>query len=366
MAVQARTKVGLSDFGTWPHYKEIVLGLRNYWYPVTWSGKIGKKPLAVSLLGDPLMFVRENGRVFAFANRCPHRGIPLSIGQQEFPATWTCRYHGWTFDLESGVLKAALTDGPDSPVCGKSRVRTYPVAERVGLVFVWMGNGKPVPVEDDIPEEFLYPKSAIVGRLSVRDGNWRYAAENSCDEGHAAYLHRYNSLWTKFSRMAGWIVSQKGGTKEGPWMVRTADEIGTVGEYPGLGRWPKFRFWNFVRGRVAVSYRLPGNIRVSYGKYNHYNWYIPIDADHHRYFQFLTMQGNGWQRLVFRLRYWLYRRWLFHVRLNGQDSWMVKLMPETEPVPLYRPDASIAAWRRLCEEARAEDGPPQLVTERNR
>jgi hypothetical protein len=33
---------------------------------------------------------------------------------------------------------------------------------------------------------------------------------------------------------------------------------------------------------------------------------------------------------------------------------MVRAMPETEPAPLYRPDASIAAWRWLCEEARGE------------
>ena len=44
----------------------------------------------------------------------------------------------------------------------------------------------------------------------------------------------------------------------------------------------------------------------------------------------------------------------FHVRLNNQDSRMVRAMPETEPAPLYRPDALIAAWRRLCEEARSE------------
>jgi len=209
-------------------------------------------------------------------------------------------------------------------------------------------------VEEDIPEEFFDPRSAIVGRLTTRQGNWRYAAENSVDEGHAAYLHRYGALWTLFTRMGGWIVSMQGGAPKGAWVVRTADEIGGVGEYPGLGRWPKFRFWNRVKGRVTVSYRLPGNICVAYGSYSHYNWYMPLDRERHHYFQFLVMQGNALQRLVFRLRYWLYRRWLFHVRLNNQDSWMVRMMPETEPAPLYRPDASIAAWRRLCETARSE------------
>ncbi len=351
-----RGKVGLTNFGSWPHYDDIVLGLRNYWYPVTWSKHLGRRPQRVELLGNAIMFYREAGLLYALHDRCPHRGIPLSVGRQEFPGTWSCAYHGWTFDLATGVVRAALTDGPESAVCGKVRVRTYPVAERAGLVFVWLGAGAPVPVEDDIPDEFLHPNSAIVGRLTVRQGNWRYAAENSVDEGHAAYLHRYGSLWTKFSRMAGWIVSRHGGQRQGDWLVRTADEVGGVGVYPGLGLWPRFEFWQRASGRVAVSYRLPGNIRVAYGSYNHYNWYVPLDKDRHHYFQFLVMQGNWWQRQVFRLRYWTYRRWLFHVRLNNQDSRMVRLMPETDPAPLYRPDASIAAWRRLTEEARGESG----------
>jgi phenylpropionate dioxygenase-like ring-hydroxylating dioxygenase large terminal subunit len=288
-----RRRVGLSDFGTWPHYGEIALGLPNYWYPVTWSRRIGAKPVRVELLGQPIMFRREAGRVYALANTCPHRGVPLSMGRQEFPGTWSCVHHGWTFDVETGVVRAALTDGPESAVCGRVRVRTFPVEERAGLVFVWMGKGAPVPVEADIPDEFLLPSSAIVGRLTIRQGNWRYAAENSVDEGHAAYLHRYKSLWTKFTRMAGWIVSLQGGNRTGDWVVRTADEIGAIGEFPGLGRWPKFRFWNRASGRVTVSYRLPGNIRVAYGPYNHYNWYIPLDRDRHHYFQFLVAQGNG-------------------------------------------------------------------------
>ena len=65
----------------------------------------------------------------------------------------SCGYHGWTYDLASGTLVAALTDGPDSPICGKVRVRTYPVEERIGIVWVYIGELDPPPVEADIPEE---------------------------------------------------------------------------------------------------------------------------------------------------------------------------------------------------------------------
>jgi hypothetical protein len=54
------------------------------------------------------------------------------------------------------------------------------------------------------------------------------------------------------------------------------------------------------------------------------------------------------------LRYWLLERWRFHVQFNNQDAWMVELMPESGPERLYRPDASITGWRRLCDNARGE------------
>jgi phenylpropionate dioxygenase-like ring-hydroxylating dioxygenase large terminal subunit len=36
-------------------------------------------------------------------------------------------YHGWTYALDDGQLVAVITDGPDSPICGKATVavKTY-------------------------------------------------------------------------------------------------------------------------------------------------------------------------------------------------------------------------------------------------
>ena len=48
-----------------------------------------------------------------------------------------------------------LSEGPESAMPGKARLRIYPTAEYKGLVFVWMGEGKPVPIEDEIPPEFF-------------------------------------------------------------------------------------------------------------------------------------------------------------------------------------------------------------------
>jgi nitrite reductase/ring-hydroxylating ferredoxin subunit len=363
-ATKARMGSRKQDLSQWPRYEAAVRGLRNYWYPVTWAGKIGRRPMTFRVCGDPVMLHRANGKVHALYDQCPHRGIPLSVGLQEFPGTWSCRYHGWTFDLETGILKAALTDGPDSRICGKVRVRTYPVEVRAGLVFIWMGQGEPVPVESDIPSAFLGPKAVIVGRVKERKGNWRLAAENGYDEGHAKMLHRYGALMTLFSRIPGWATTRAGGAPRGDWLTRVPDDVGLQGDYPGLGVWPKFKPWQRPRkrpgerGSTIVSIRLPGALEVTYGSYNHYTWYEPVDESTHRYFQFLVKDADGrLDALSFRLRYWLWRRWIFHVQFNNQDARMVELMPDTPPERFFRPDASITAWRRLCEHARGDEVP---------
>ena len=70
------------------------------------------------------------------------------------------------------------------------RIRTYPIEERAGLVFIYMGEGTPPPVEEDIPEELLEPGRIMCYRITVQGGNWRFAVENHFDDAHAQYLHR--------------------------------------------------------------------------------------------------------------------------------------------------------------------------------
>ncbi|HEY8692744.1 MAG TPA: Rieske 2Fe-2S domain-containing protein, partial [Chloroflexota bacterium] len=89
--------LGRRSWDTWPAYDAAELGLREYWYPVVWSARLGRKPVAVKVLGEDVMLLRDSdGKARALANRCPHRGVPLALGRQEFPGTWSCWYHGWT------------------------------------------------------------------------------------------------------------------------------------------------------------------------------------------------------------------------------------------------------------------------------
>jgi phenylpropionate dioxygenase-like ring-hydroxylating dioxygenase large terminal subunit len=336
----------------YPRYDSAVLGFEGFWYPVMFARDLHHKPVSLRLFGQEIMFYRDRGVAHALQDRCPHRGIPLSLGKQEFPGTFTCRYHGWTFDLESGTMVAALTDGPDSPMCGKARARIYPVAERAGILWIYNGTGTPPPVERDIPVEFLRSDAVIEGRIAERPGDWRHGAENGFDESHGKYLHR--DAWMVFFRHQPAYITTVIGPDDEPWVTRKTKTAAFFGDFPGLGTWPKKRFWKTTKGGAQVSIRLPGTLRVHYTKWIHFEWYVPTVPGEHRYLQFVLKHASGPDALLFRVRYWLHLRWIFHVHFNNQDAKVVRLMT-TPPEQLFRPDHSIIAWRRMCEQVGAEN-----------
>jgi nitrite reductase/ring-hydroxylating ferredoxin subunit len=349
----------------YPLYDEAALGLPNFWHPVAFSRRIGRKPRAVEVCGETVVLVRsEDGRVYGLLDRCPHRGIPLSMGRREFPGTLTCVYHGWTYDLATGRLLAALTDGPDSPIC-RSRgvaVRTFPVEERAGLVWVYPAEGEAPPIGPHVPPEFEAEDGVLAGRITEQVGDWRHAAEAGFDEGHAKYLHR-RTLWKLFRFLPAWSSIEVQRSEDGRWLSRRVTRRVYQDDYPDVGRWPRRKpFWKVLEGEgkksaARVSIRLPGVLRVDFrgpvlGNYTAWEFWVPTRLGRYRYLQFLTAQGGLPKRAMVRSWYWGYMRWGYHVRFNDQDTEVIRNM-RTPPERLYRPDQSIVEWRRMCEEALA-------------
>jgi nitrite reductase/ring-hydroxylating ferredoxin subunit len=359
-----------ADWSAWSTYDAAVVGFRGFWYPTVWASEVGDKPVPLTVCGERIVLVRDGDTVRGLHDRCPHRGVPLSLGRRQFPGTISCPYHGWTYDLTDGRLCAVLTDGPDSPICGRVSVATYPVEERFGLLWVYIGDvpegQQPPPVERDIPDELNDNAFVLGGRTDVRNGNWRFAAENGFDEGHAKYLHN-TALWRLFKVMPAWnktrIVEKDG------WLVRVQDEIHWEAHYPGYGTWTNKRWWKRrplpdrpgkgkrVNPVIAgldipgfVSIRLPGLLRVAYPEFIHYEWYVPVDADHVRYVQLMVRFEGGLRAQVFKLKYLAAIRWLFHGQFTAQDAWMVDVM-DAPPERLYRPDLSLTAFRRQVEKS---------------
>lgn len=341
-----------SPYRAWPRYEEANQGFRNYWYPVLESRQLKSTPKAVTVAGEKIMLMRDGNKVRALHDRCPHRGVPLSAGRKEFPGTISCIYHGWTYKLENGELVAALTDGPDSPICGKAgvRVKTYPVEDRAGIIWVYVGDLPPPPPEEDIPEEFLTPQATVIPMIELRKGDWRYAMENAVDEAHARYLHRrtpfaFFRLFPAYQTDVRMVP-----TEDGKWLRRLSTPVFGAQTYPGVGVWPRDGFWRKAGGQVIVGMaRLPGIFYVGHKNWHDYQMFTPVDENHHLMCQIAVQQSTGWRALKFKLRIWSYIRLFHRIMLNRwEDGFIVEAM-DCPPERLFRPDVAIVAWRRWCE-----------------
>ena len=117
------------------------------WYPALRTDRLPKRKLTTALLlGIPLVLGRRNdGRLFAMRDNCPHRGIPLSVGWFNGQRV-TCRYHGWEFEPCSGrcELIPSLTSC-DLLDATRIYATAFPCQERDGYAWVFVpgtGSGK--------------------------------------------------------------------------------------------------------------------------------------------------------------------------------------------------------------------------------
>jgi vanillate O-demethylase monooxygenase subunit len=161
--------------------------LAGYWHPVAWSGDVGARPHQALLLGQRVVVWRDAaGAVVVAADRCPHRGTALSLGEVDERGCIVCPYHGWHFDAAgSCVAMPQLRAG--APVPHRATLTTYCCEERHGLVWVCLAD----PVAE-IPD---YPEHGEISYRHVRCAAYRWRTspermvENFTDFGHLGYLH---------------------------------------------------------------------------------------------------------------------------------------------------------------------------------
>jgi nitrite reductase/ring-hydroxylating ferredoxin subunit len=106
------------------------------WFPVARSAEVVPRYVAqTQLLGQEIALWRaDSGVVNAWENRCPHRGVRLSIGNNT-GTELRCRYHGWRFAGGSGQC-TFIPAHPTQKPAGTLRARVYAAIERYHLVWV--------------------------------------------------------------------------------------------------------------------------------------------------------------------------------------------------------------------------------------
>ena len=119
--------------------------LRRYWHPIGLVADAGATPKPVRVFGEDLILFRDGrGQAGLVEARCCHRGTTLYYGRVEERGIRCC-YHGWLFDTQGRCLEQ-----PCEPEGGLKRDRVrqpwYPVQERYGLIFAYMGPPEKKPV----------------------------------------------------------------------------------------------------------------------------------------------------------------------------------------------------------------------------
>lgn len=341
-------------------------GLKECWYPAMKSSAVGEKPVAVKLLGDEVALYRDAGKVHAVHNRCPHRGLPMSMGKRNFPGTISCAYHGWTFDTQGNCV-AALNEGPCSRLPGRVRIRTYPVEERAGLVWIYMGDEAPAPLERDVPPEILDPDAIIYFHTEEWDFNWLPGLENLMDT-HDLFVHR-NSPFYLFIKLPAWAGTTSEVMPDGRGVSYKYAAMGPVQEnYDGLGKWPKRVWWRRLKmgapegEYVTATLRLPGITRVGFTSQMFIRYMVPIDENSCRAFLFSTRKAKGLDALIYRIRYRVWTSWSLLRLFIGQDTVVFAAQDYTAPEQLAATDDGVVKWRRLLAAHAAEESAAKTVS----
>ena len=171
--------------------------LRRYWHPIGLATDATDTPRRIRALSeDAILFRDGTGRPGPRAREVLHRGTTLYYGKVETQGIRCC-YHGWLFDTEGHCL-----DQPCEPEGGRQREKIrqpwYPVQERYGLIFAYMGplSRKPVLPRYECLEvmdegEFVEADDSSIGGggPAIIPCNWLQHFENVVDPLHVPILH---------------------------------------------------------------------------------------------------------------------------------------------------------------------------------
>jgi phenylpropionate dioxygenase-like ring-hydroxylating dioxygenase large terminal subunit len=161
----------------------------NFWYPVVNSKDLADKPLKVRILSTDLAVFRDSaGQARVVANVCSHRGGSLA-GGKVLGDHLQCPYHGWRFD-GGGVCHRIPSLGASARAPARSRIDAYPVVEKYGIVFAFLGDlpeGERPPMLE-IPE---YGRDGWRATWMTYQVNYNYerSIENGLDPAHNEFVH---------------------------------------------------------------------------------------------------------------------------------------------------------------------------------
>ena len=164
---------------------------RAYWIPALLASELAEPdcpPVRVQLLSEKLIAFRDTqGRLGLIEEFCAHRRVSLWFGRNEENGL-RCPYHGWKFDV-TGQCVDIPSELPGSTHCQRIRMVNYPLVEKGGILWTYMGPPDRTP---PLPEwEFtnVAEQHRFVSKR-WQECNWLQALEGAIDSSHVSFLHR--------------------------------------------------------------------------------------------------------------------------------------------------------------------------------
>jgi nitrite reductase/ring-hydroxylating ferredoxin subunit len=168
--------------------------------------------------GEPVIMVRgRDGGVGVLVNRCMHRGTMLCAADRGSARTFTCPYHGWTYDLSGDLLGVPYPGGYqgfDKRAHGLGRAPR--VSSYRGFVFASLAPTGPTLAEHLGAATRLIDRSCDLsptGEVELTAGwvkhrcaaNWKMLPENDSDGYHLGFVHAalFKSVRTQYQRVVG-------------------------------------------------------------------------------------------------------------------------------------------------------------------
>ncbi|MPZ55413.1 MAG: Rieske 2Fe-2S domain-containing protein [Rhizobiales bacterium] len=163
---------------------------RRYWIPALLASEVPKNecpPVRVKLLSERVLAWRDTQGRYALTDEfCAHRGVSLWFGRNEENGL-RCPYHGWKYD-HTGQCIEVPSEPAESGFCGKIKLKSYPLIERGGILWTYMGPAELQPPEPAF-EWAALPASHCHHSKRRQQCNYLQAMEGGIDSSHVSFLH---------------------------------------------------------------------------------------------------------------------------------------------------------------------------------
>lgn len=176
----------------------------------------------------PVIVVRDDdGEIYAFENRCAHRGALIALEKSGKADSFQCVYHAWTYNRQGDLTGVAFEKGVrgqggmGESFCKSAHgPRKLRVATFCGLIFASFHEDVP-PLEEYLGAEIceriervLHKPVKVIGRFTqALPNDWKLYCENVRDSYHASLLHMFFTTFeiNRLSQKGGVIVDESGG-----------------------------------------------------------------------------------------------------------------------------------------------------------